>query len=103
MDEKARRERSWNRAQADRGAGDAERKKVTDTADIRGGETWRHPRGHSGSRRTWLVVAVILAGALLVAFGLTFAPSFLLWIGIFLILAAGVVGTATRVWSDERK
>jgi hypothetical protein len=103
MGEKPRREHRWNGAQADRGAAETELKKCTETADIRDGEPWRHPRGHGGAHRAWLGVGLILAGALLVASGLTFGPLFLVWIGVAVALIAGAVSVSARVWSGGER
>lgn len=89
-----------NQAQEERGAAAEERKSFTDTPQIRGGETWSAPSGHSGTRRAWAVSAALLVSFVLGGVGMTFGPRLLLWIGSGLFVAFGVYSLATHSWSD---
>jgi hypothetical protein len=89
-----------NTAQTERKAGDDEVKKIADTANVQGGETWGNASGHSGTRAAWYASGGVVAGFLLVAFGMTVGPRLLIWIGIGVIVLVGAFGMATHVWSD---
>lgn len=90
-----------NTAQEERRAADQDAKKVTDTAQLGGGETWEHPSGHSGTRRSWLVSVAMIATFLLAGGGLTFGPRVLLWVGVGLFAALGVYSLAGHTWTDQ--
>ncbi|HEX4790088.1 MAG TPA: hypothetical protein VH372_16600 [Actinospica sp.] len=93
-------ERVRNKAQEEREASDKDVKKLTDTPDIRGGETWENATGHSGTKHAWAISTAMIAAALLAAGGMTFGPHVLLWIGVGLFVVLGVYGFATRAWTD---
>jgi hypothetical protein len=90
----------YNAAQEARGAAGDDPKKLVDTADVYGGETWDNASGHSGTRAAWLASGTIIAGFALGGAGLTFGPRVLLWIGTAVAVAVGVIGLSTHVWSD---
>jgi hypothetical protein len=89
-----------NTAQSQRNVGDDEVKKIADTANVQGGETWGNASGNSGTRAAWSASGGVVAGALLVAFGMTVGPRLLVWIGIGVIVLVGALGMATHAWSD---
>lgn len=89
-----------NAAQTQRKVGDDEVKTLADTANVQGGETWGNASGHSGTRAAWYASGGVVAGCLLVAFGMTAGPRLLVWIGIGVIVLVGALGMATHVWSD---
>lgn len=79
---------------------DEAEKTFADTARIGSGETWSESHGHSGTRRAWFVSLALVASVALAGCGLTFAPRFLLWVGVGCAAALGVYSLAARVWSD---
>jgi hypothetical protein len=89
-----------NKAQEERAAADEHTKSLADTPDLGGRETWAHPAGHSGTRRTWAISLGMLASFVLAAGGLTFGPLALLWIGIALFVVLGAYSVKTHAWSD---
>lgn len=89
-----------NKAQEERAAADDEPKRLADTPDLADKETWAHPAGHSGTHRAWAVSVAMLASFLLAGEGLTFGPRVLLWIGVGLFVALGVLGLAMSAWTD---
>ena len=92
----------YNAAQKARGASGHEVKKLTDSANVLGGETWANPSGHSGRPIGYVASGVIVLGFILGGIGLTIGPRLLIWIGVALIVIVGAVGMATHVWSDYR-
>jgi hypothetical protein len=93
-------DRVRNKAQEERAAADKDVKKLTDTADVRGGETWEDATGHSGTKHAWAISLAMVASALLAAGGMTFGPRVLLWVGVGLFVALGLYSVATRAWTD---
>lgn len=92
-----------NRAQQERHAADDERKRLTDTPDLRGGEKWSQARGHSGTRRAWLTSVLVLAGVALAAAGLASGLHVMLWIGIGVVLVTAAYSVAANVWTDYER
>jgi hypothetical protein len=92
--------RPVNRAQAERHASDQDIKRVADMPSIRGGEKWAEAKGHSGTRRAWVLSVLVLVGAVLIAFGMTVGPFLLVWIGIAAVVLAGGYSLVSRTWSD---
>lgn len=91
-----------NAAQKSRGAEGHEQKKLTDSADVYGGETWENPSGHSGRPIGYVASGVIVLGFIIGGVGLTAGPHLLIWIGIAIVVIVGAIGMATHVWSDYR-
>ena len=91
-----------NAAQKARGARGHEQKKLTDSANVLGGETWENPSGHSGRPIGYAASGVIVLGFILGGIGLTTGIHLLIWIGVAIIVIMGAVGMATHVWSDYR-
>jgi hypothetical protein len=89
-----------NAAQRQRKVADTEVKRIADTANVGGGETWGNASGHSGTRAAWIAVGVIVAGFILGGVGLTVGPRLLTWIGVGIVVVVGACGMATHVWSD---
>ena len=89
-----------NVAQRERGVGDEERKRLVDTANVHGGETWGNPSGHSGTRAAYAATGLIIAGFIIGGIGLTFGPHLLIWIGAAIAVLTGAIGMATHTWSD---
>lgn len=89
-----------NKAQEERQASDEEVKRLTDTPEAQGGESWAEASGHSGTRRAWAISLALVASFLLGAAGLTFGPRVLLWVGVGLFAALAVYSLAGRVWTD---
>lgn len=93
----------YNAAQRARGAQGSDVKRLTDSANVLGGETWENPSGHSGTPRGYVASGVIVLGFIVGGVGLTVGPRVLIWIGVAIIVVAGVLGLATHVWSDYRR
>lgn len=94
---------TYNAAQKARGAQGHEQKKLTDSANVLGGETWEHPSGHSGRPIGYAASGVIVLGFILGGIGLTVGPRVLIWIGVAIIVITGAGGAAAHVWSDYRQ
>ncbi len=92
----------YNAAQKARGARGHEQKRLTDSANVLGGETWENPSGHSGRPIGYAASGVIVLGFILGGIGLTTGIHLLIWIGVAIIVIMGAVGMATHVWSDYR-
>lgn len=89
-----------NKAQQEHAAADEEPKRFVDTADFADKETWAHPVGHSGTRRAWALSLGMLAAFLLAGGGFTFGPRVLLWVGVAVFVALGLLSFGIRVWTD---
>lgn len=94
--------RIQNAAQKSRRAEGHEQKKLTDSANVLGGETWENPSGHSGRPVGYAASGLIMLGFIIGGVGLTVGPHLLIWIGVAIIVIVGAVGMATHVWSDYR-
>jgi hypothetical protein len=92
----------YNAAQQEREAADHSVKKLADTANVQGGETWGNASGHSGTRLAWLASFGVIVGFLIGGIGLTVGPHLLIWIGAALAVGVGALGLFTHVWSDYR-
>lgn len=89
-----------NKAHEDRSAHPKDVERVTDPPDVRDGETWEEPTGHSSTRHAWTVSLAMVAAFLLGGAGFTFGPRVLLWVGVGLFVALGVYSLAAHAWTD---
>ncbi|MBS2961424.1 hypothetical protein KGA66_00100 [Actinocrinis puniceicyclus] len=77
-------------------------KKLADSANVLGGETWENSVGHSGTRAGYIASGIVVAGFILGGVGLTVGPRVLIWIAVGIVVLTGIIGMLTHVWSDYR-
>ena len=68
--------------------------------DAQTGQTHGHEEFH-GRPASWMVTTIVVIGFILGGIALTIGPSWVLfWIGVALVVLAGIIGAAVHIFDD---